>query len=100
MGKYAEGVYLSTEWWQDRDVDLRHHQLRMVTTRKDHDCPGNGSQEEHTIPAGTRVLYETCIYDGEWVQCWLCTDCMDAWIDESDPTTERAKPREGEEQGR
>lgn len=81
MGRYPDSEYLATPWWEDRDVTIRAHKLRMVTTRAPHSCPGNGESEEHEIPGGTRALYETCIYDGEWVQCWLCTDCMDAWLD-------------------
>ena len=78
----SDEEYLAEEWWEDRDVDRQMRTVRMVKTRKPHDCAGNGESEEHEIPAGTRALFETCIYDGEWVQSWLCTDCMDQWLDE------------------
>ena len=77
----AESEYLATEWWEDRDVVLRCRSIRMVTTREPQTCYGNGQGEEHELPPGTRALYETCIYDGDWVRAWLCTDCMDRWLD-------------------
>lgn len=80
-GKRTDEQYLRETWWQDRDVSVRAHKLRMVTTRSPHSCPSNGPGEAHEIPAGTRALYETGIFDGEWVQCWLCAECMDRWMD-------------------
>lgn len=81
MGKYRDEDYLRTTWWVDRDVTIRAHTVKMVTTRKPHTCAGNGTDEQHEIPAGSRALYERCLYDEEWGQCWLCTSCMDNWID-------------------
>ncbi|MBM66085.1 MAG: hypothetical protein CMH55_07620 [Myxococcales bacterium] len=79
--RHSDEEYLREEWWEDRDVDLRQRTLRMVTTRKPHGCVGNGHGEQHELPSGSRALYESCLYDGEWVQCWLCCRCMDAWLD-------------------
>lgn len=85
MSKRTDDDYLRTTWWEDRDVEIRRHRLKMVTTRKPHRCAGNEAGEEHEIPAGARALYESAIMDDEVVSCWLCTDCMDAWLDVIEP---------------
>lgn len=66
----------------DRDVDIRAKTVSLVTTRKPQKCHGyDGFTTMHDIPAGTRARFEKAIVDGDWGSCYVCTECMDKWLD-------------------
>lgn len=81
--KRDESAYLEYPWFEDRDVDLRCHTVKMATTRKAGTCCGYDG-EVHDIPAGTRVYLEECIMDGEWCRSRLCVPCMDRHLDDEE----------------
>ena len=83
VGRFSDEEYLRFDPFEgDRDVDIRNHIVKMVTTRKPHTCamPTGPMESQHTIPAGSRVRYESAIVDGEWGSYHVCTACMDRWL--------------------
>lgn len=85
-GKRSDADYLRFGFYEgDRGGKERCHTKRIVYTRAAHTCLGNGRDEKHEIPKGTRVLLEKAIVDGVWCTNRLCVDCMDRWIDTVDP---------------
>ena len=84
VGRFAEPDYLRFDPFEgDRDVDIRNHTVKMVTTRKPHRCamPNGPFDEPHTIPAGSRVRFESAIVDGEWGSYHVCTAYMDEFLE-------------------
>lgn len=81
--RFTDDEYLSEDWFSGTkgDDDARCHSVSMVTTRKAHVCYGNGCEEHHEIPPGTRAIHETAIVDGAWSNCYLCVKHMDEWLD-------------------
>jgi hypothetical protein len=82
--KYSDDEYLAEDWFSGTkgDDDARCVRTAMVRSRKSHTCYGNGVEEHHEVPAGTRVLRGTALVDGTWVSSYLCTEHMDVWLDE------------------
>lgn len=78
--RYSDQEYIDTDPYEsDRDVTIRARQIKMVVTRKPQQCAG--VMEHHTIPAGTRARYERAIVDDEWGSYYVCTECLDEWLD-------------------
>lgn len=72
----------------DRDVDIRCRTLKIVTVRKQQKCHGLDRESHgHEIEVGGRARYEQAIVDGKWGRCYVCTECMDKWLDEFSPGT-------------
>lgn len=66
----------------DRDVDIRCRQVRMVKTRKIHQCIGIDENQRHDIPVGSIVRYESALIDGDyWGRYYICKDCLDRWLE-------------------
>lgn len=64
----------------DRDVDIRAQSFKIVVTRKPHFCPAHNEFKAEMVPAGTRMLVERAVVDGEWGVNYVCVDCIDAWL--------------------
>ena len=67
----------------DRDVDIQCRKVRVVTTRKPHDCMaayliGDG----HVIPIGDRAVKESAKVEGKFGSCYSCLKCLGTLIDE------------------
>ena len=78
--KYDESEYILYDPFEgDKDQNIRLRQVRMVTTRKEHQCVGNDNK--HTIPTGTKVRFEKALVDGEWWSWRMCIHCIDAWLE-------------------
>lgn len=75
-----EELYLTQQWFEGRDEDIRMSRTRMLTTRKPRKCCGNGVGEAHEMPKGSRMLVETALYERQWASWALCTNCMDSWL--------------------
>lgn len=70
----------------DRDVDVRARSVKIVTVRKRQKCHGLDARSHgHTIESGERARYEKAVVDGEWGRYYVCTDCMDEWINRWGP---------------
>ena len=61
----------------DRDTDIRCRSVKMVTTRKVHQC--TGIDDMHKIHPGTRARYEKAIFEGSWASWYMCVGCLDEW---------------------
>lgn len=80
--KYADEQYLAAELFEDGDAEIRCLTRKMVVTRKSHRCAfADVLQRPHDISAGTRVIRETAIAEGEWGSCYSCLPCVDQWFD-------------------
>jgi hypothetical protein len=69
---------------EDRDVDLTCQTIKMVRTRKEHDCHfGQIDGKLHIIPKGELAVKDTALVDHEfWGTCYTCIPCLDKWIAE------------------
>jgi hypothetical protein len=67
----------------DRDVDIKCHTTKMVTVRKPHVCHMSLAPHEkkHNVEVGERARYEHALVEGEWGSFYVCTKCMDKWLD-------------------
>jgi hypothetical protein len=72
------------DYYQDRDVDLTCQTIRMVRTRKEHDCHfGRIEGDFHVIPKGELAVRDTASIDHEfWGTCYNCIPCLDKRIAE------------------
>ena len=50
--------------------------VKVVRTKKSHDCPGMFAGQLHTIPIGSRAIREHALVDGAWRSCWTCERCI------------------------
>lgn len=66
----------------DRDVDIRARKVAIVTTRKPQHCSPHNGFKGGMLPAGTRMLRETAVVDGEWGSNYVCIACLDRQLDE------------------
>lgn len=81
----------------DMDEDVRQREVRIVKTKKDHDCSAGdlfGMPANHSIHSGEYAFYEHAIVDGEWGQSWVCLECMDRFLTENLELT----PENGDEE--
>lgn len=91
--KYPSHYYTEFDFFEDRDMEIRSHLKRIVTTRKDHQCClGQDSQLNHNIAKGSLAVLESGIFDNEWVSSYFCLSCADRELDkfylESEDRTE------------
>lgn len=85
--KYTEEDYLYEPWFQGDEADVRCQTIKFVKVRKEHQCQlslGQGiyGDGEHAVKKGNFAYYEKALVDGEWASYYMCTDCMDKWLDE------------------
>lgn len=86
--KYTEQQYLDAmEGYFGPDEETSHHQVKLVKTRKDHQCMGvdhHHNGEIAVIPAGMMAVCETAIHvDMGRVSCYVCIPCADKWVAET-----------------
>lgn len=67
--------------YTDRDVLIRARIVKVVRTRKPQVCVPPTTGSPHEIPAGTIALYEHCFVEGVPARCYVCSACMDDYID-------------------
>lgn len=69
--------YLNWNPWSGSkdDGDIRALSVKMVVTRKPHNCVANINT--HEIPRGSLVRREKAVHDGEWRSWYACLDCID-----------------------
>jgi hypothetical protein len=84
MKTYSDKQRVNSGMWDgDRDVDIRCQTTKVVTTRKPQTCTAhNNFQGAEELPAGTRMVYERAVVDGEWASNYACVACVDAWLTE------------------
>lgn len=81
--KYADSEYLETQFFEDRDLEIRGAVRAIVTTRSVHRCSyADVLQKPHEIPSGTRALTEWAVVEGVPGRWWACLSCLDEWLDE------------------
>ena len=61
------------------DDGVENYKEKLVKCRKSHQCTGGCDKE---IPIGAYAIRETGFMDGKPVAAYICTDCMDKWLDE------------------
>lgn len=82
QGKRTEQDYLACEGMLDgRDEHIRSRTVKVVATRKPHECFSFDCRGLHAIPAGTRAIYEHAIVDGQWGSFYTSLECADSWLD-------------------
>ena len=77
--KYSDECYLragQSYFDGDRDVDIRCHSSRIVTTRKSQFC----AVCSKTHRKGKRMFCERAIVDGEWCTSYACCASLEPWI--------------------
>ncbi len=62
----------------DRDVDIRCHSAKILTTRKRQFCCICSKKHRK----GTRMFAERAIVDGEWCSSYACCDSLGKFIRE------------------
>jgi hypothetical protein len=76
-----EAIYLAVDLFQGDESELACRTVKMVTTRKDHQCSEQDHREAHIIPAGQRARHERALVDGDfWGSYYTCTACLDRFI--------------------
>lgn len=84
--RHSDSEYLSTEFFEDRDTGIRAQSRKIVVTRAAHRCAyADVIGNPHTIPPGTRAVYERAVVEGQWGAWWSCLGCLDTWLDEIRP---------------
>lgn len=79
--RFTDEQYLDCEYFQDDD-EVKGLELKLVTTRKDHQCSSIYS-DPHPIPAGSRAIVENAVHvDDGRVRNYLCLDCADEYLKE------------------
>lgn len=83
--KYTKEEYLDEPWFQGDESDIRCQTIKFVKVRKEHQCflsLGRRDVEPHNVKIGNNAYYEKALIDGQFASYYMCTDCMDAWLDE------------------
>lgn len=60
------------------DTEIKNYKEKLVKCRKPHKC----TSCEKEIPVGNHAIRETGFMDGKPMTNYVCTDCMDEWLDE------------------
>ncbi len=87
--KFTEAQYLDAmDGYFGPDDETSNHQVKLVKTRKEHQCMGTDPQhDEEMIPAGSMAICETAIHvDMGRVSCYVCLPCADEWVSEIYPS--------------
>lgn len=74
--EYLEVDFLASD---KDDGGLRNVIVKIVTTRKPHQCLV--FHRGHEIPVGARARFEKGIYEGKWGSWYGCLECIDQWLD-------------------
>ena len=61
------------------DVGVRARSVKIVKTRKPHQCLA--TEDVHTIPIGSLARREKAIFDGRWSVWYACIDCINREIE-------------------
>jgi hypothetical protein len=82
--KYKPEDYLSEPWFEGDEGEIACQTIKFVKVRKEHQCWLSLGKKtpEHSVQKGAHAYYEKALVDGEFVSYYMCTDCMDAWLDE------------------
>ena len=85
MSAFTDEDFLAWDPFRDdRDTDIRQRTVKIVTTKKPHECYGwDGRVTMHQMPVGTRARYEKAIVDGKWGSYYFCLACMERWFKEA-----------------
>jgi len=76
---YSDHDYLNFNPFDaDFEEGIRCRTIKMVKTRKDHQCALN----DHIIPKGSTVRFEKAIVEGKWGSYYVCKPCMINWFRE------------------
>lgn len=83
IGEHDEDEYLSVEFFEDRDLEIRNRERKIVIARAEHRCSfADVVGKPHVIQPGSRAIYEKAVVEGRWGAWWGCLDCLDKWLDE------------------
>jgi hypothetical protein len=88
--EYSDEQYLNGGYFSE-DEECTNHSMKIVTTRKEHECSGVAGTKRHTFPAKSRAIYETAIHDKhKHVSNYICLPCADTWLNEINPRRTKA----------
>ncbi len=82
--KYTKEQYIDAmQGYFGPDEEISHDVIKLVKTRKPHDCMGVDNNDDHEIAAGELAICETAIHvDKGRVSCYVCLPCADKWVAE------------------
>lgn len=81
--KYKPEDYLNENWFEGDESEISCQTIKFVKVRKEHQCwLSLGKNTPHNVKKGDHAYYEKALVDGEFVSYYMCTDCMDNWLDE------------------
>jgi hypothetical protein len=82
--KNTDEEYLSHNWFDGDESDVKLQRTKMVKVRKSHRCALSplihDDSREHQIQPGERAWVESGVIDGDWQRNYACCECMDAEI--------------------
>lgn len=79
---HTDAEYLSVDLFQGDEADLKCRSVKMVTTRKEHECCAYVTSAPCIIPAGSRARHERARVDASfWGSYYACTMCLDRTIE-------------------
>jgi hypothetical protein len=76
-----DSEYIQFDPYMD-ESHIACRKVRIVVTRKEHDCFCPNNEQYHAIPRSTLARYETAIVDGKWGRYYTCLACIDWHLDE------------------
>lgn len=63
------------------DYQIDCQTVKIVKTRKEHQCLGVGGPESmHIMPAGTRARYDKARVDGDFGSYYVCVECIEKYM--------------------
>lgn len=83
--KYTEEDYLNEPWFEGDESEVTLQTKKFVKVRKEHPCLLATWRHlpQHNVQKGSYAYYEKALVDGEFCSFYMCTDCMDAFLDEA-----------------
>jgi len=81
--KYPDKVYIDFDPYMD-DTPIRCQRVKLVETRKEHQCFDPSCGKPHPILIGTRARRESALIDGKWEVYYTCFECIDRYIEQAE----------------
>lgn len=64
------------------DGEVRANSVKVIVTRRSHSCVSLTESNPHIIRAGSRVVCEKAVVDGDWFTWYTCVPCILEWAKE------------------
>lgn len=77
----------------DRDTDVKMRTVKLIKARAEHPCWMGLSPDSspHVIKQGEMARFEKARVEGDWCQYYVCIQCMDNWLDETNVTENKTE---------